>query len=368
MYWWLAFLTGLTTGGLSCLAMQGGLLASVITNQKEAELISIRNNKKPVTTNSLLGGLVWRNFALDDFLPVGAFLLTKLIVHTFLGMLLGLIGSSLALNLETRLAFQTFTAMFMFATAMNLLNVHPIFRYLAFQPPQSILRWIRAFSKSKPDKDTYINRLFAPAILGLMTIFIPCGVTQAMEVLAINSGDPWQGAMIMFFFVLGTSPLFAILGIAAAKLTEKLRDSFLNFAAYALIGMALYALNGVLVVFDSPFNFQKLYSVVFEPSIYVSNNEPIPIENKDFQSVTIQIQPRGYSPNQFTVKAGIPVQLTLISQNTYTCALDFTFREFGIFEMLEPTDEKTVQFTPMKPGRYMFSCSMGMYVGYMDVI
>jgi len=26
------FLTGLTTGGLSCLAMQGGLLASVIAN------------------------------------------------------------------------------------------------------------------------------------------------------------------------------------------------------------------------------------------------------------------------------------------------------------------------------------------------
>lgn len=30
------FLTGLTTGGLSCLAMQGGLLASVIANQKRA--------------------------------------------------------------------------------------------------------------------------------------------------------------------------------------------------------------------------------------------------------------------------------------------------------------------------------------------
>ena len=35
---WLIFLTGLTTGGLSCLAVQGGFLASIIANQKEKEL------------------------------------------------------------------------------------------------------------------------------------------------------------------------------------------------------------------------------------------------------------------------------------------------------------------------------------------
>ena len=42
----LIFLTGLTTGGLSCLAMQGGLLASVIANQKDQEHDHIKNNKK----------------------------------------------------------------------------------------------------------------------------------------------------------------------------------------------------------------------------------------------------------------------------------------------------------------------------------
>jgi len=34
---WIIFLTGLTTGGLSCLAVQGGLLTSIIANQKEGE-------------------------------------------------------------------------------------------------------------------------------------------------------------------------------------------------------------------------------------------------------------------------------------------------------------------------------------------
>ena len=31
---WVAFITGLTTGGVSCAAMQGGLLAGLIANQK----------------------------------------------------------------------------------------------------------------------------------------------------------------------------------------------------------------------------------------------------------------------------------------------------------------------------------------------
>lgn len=49
----LIFLTGLTTGGLSCLAMQGGLLASVIANQKEEEHNNFNQNKKKKTTGFL---------------------------------------------------------------------------------------------------------------------------------------------------------------------------------------------------------------------------------------------------------------------------------------------------------------------------
>jgi sulfite exporter TauE/SafE len=100
----------------------------------------------------------------------------------------------------------------MFATAMNLLNVHPIFRYVSFQPPKILQRLIRNTTKSKT--------LFAPGLLGFLTIFIPCGVTQAMEVIAINTGSPLQGALILLAFVLGTSPLFALLGIATAKLWQ----------------------------------------------------------------------------------------------------------------------------------------------------
>lgn len=348
------FLTGLTTGGLSCLAMQGGLLASVIANQKEDEHDAIKGNKQKARQFSLA------SFDQLDWQPVTMFLLAKLISHTILGFMLGLLGSVMTLSLGVRLAFQVFTALFMFATAMNLLNVHPVFRYVAFQPPKFLQRLVRNSTKSKA--------LFAPALLGLMTIFIPCGVTQAMEVTAINSGNGVYGALIMFSFVLGTSPLFAFLGIATAKLTEGWYQKFTNVAAISLIVMALYSINGVLVVKDAPITLQKIAA----PIAYFFSNErfskTVAPTTNGTQQVTINVLNNGYQPNKVRVKQGQPVRLTIQSKDAYSCAVAFVFKEFGINTFLGPNDTESFAFTPTKKGVYTFSCSMGMYTGTMEVI
>lgn len=363
------FLTGLTTGGLSCLAMQGGLLASVIANQKDQEHDQIAGDaaaRKKKKRQQYLKKLQKNNFntwSFDqlDWLPVTMFLSTKLIAHTILGFLLGALGSVITLSLGVRLAFQVFTAVFMFATAMNLLDVHPVFRWVVIQPPKFIQRMIRNSSKS--------SALFAPALLGMLTVFIPCGVTQAMEVLAINSGSPVYGALIMFAFVLGTSPLFALLGVATAKLSEAWYTSFTRFAAYALIAMAVYSMNGVLVVMDSPVTLASVtqpFTRVFTDDL--TQATPTAGVVNGVQKVSIGVFNSGYSPNYVKVQAGNPVELTLTSSDTYSCALAFVFREFGINTFLKATDQQSFTFTPQKPGKYTFTCSMGMYSGTMEVI
>ncbi len=335
------FLTGLTTGGLSCLAMQGGLLASVIANQK--------NHSKQNKIKNL------------DWQPVAMFLATKLIAHTILGFLLGALGSVITLSLGVRLGFQIFTAIFMFATAMNLLNAHPIFRHLAFQTPKFLQRLIKNTSKSQ--------NLFAPAILGLMTIFVPCGVTQAMEVLAINSGNPLYGALIMLFFVLGTSPLFAILGIITTKLSDAWNKKFSKFAATILIIMAIYSLNGVLLVVNSPLTINKLISPITNSFSASKREKTTAIKSQNnIQEITINITGRGYKPNYIKVKKGIPVKLTLQSNGVYSCSLSFVLKGFGINANLESTDSQSFTFTPSKAGKYPFTCSMGMYTGILEVI
>lgn len=341
---WLIFLTGLTSGGVTCAAMQGGILASTIANQKRIE------NKKVVE------GTAPNSFDVGDWGPVATFLTTKLIVHTLFGFFLGWLGSTISLSLSMRLVFQGFAALFMFASAMNLLEVHPIFRYIAFTPPK--------FSRKLIKNNTTADRLFAPGLLGILTILIPCGVTQAMEVLAITSGSPVQGALIMGTFVLGTAPMFVLIGIATAKLSEVWRVYFLRTAAILLIALALYSVNGILTALDSPYSVERVVSVITTPITPVSS-----VEIRDgVQQATITITSSGYFPRKFSVKSGIPVELKVSAGEVYSCATAFTFKAFGIDAYVKPNTDQIFNFTPDKKGLYTFSCSMGMYSGTMEVI
>lgn len=349
---WIVFLTGLTTGGLSCLAMQGGLLASIIANQKEREL-----EKKTVQTTTF-------SFDQLDWLPVCLFLATKLIAHTLLGFLLGWLGSRIEFSLTLRLLFQAFAAFFMLATAGNLLELHPVFRYVVFQPPKFLQKIVRNSTKS--------SALFTPAVLGMLTIFIPCGVTQAMEVLAVSSGNPISGAAIMFTFVLGTSPIFGFVGVATAKLSEAFTKNFMKIAAATLIFLGLSSLNGILVVLDSPLTFEKLSQPIvsfFSPKQNFSDQmDTVATPIEGVQQIRIFVGTNGYTPNRVRVYAGVPVQLTVQTQNSYSCANSFILRAFKISLELAPNDIQTVTFTPTQKGTYQFTCSMGMYTGTLEVI
>jgi sulfite exporter TauE/SafE/plastocyanin len=331
--------------------MQGGLLASVIANGKNQELEGDDKSTAP------------KSFDVGDWGPVAAFLTTKWIAHFILGILLGLLGSALTLSLPVKLFFQGFAAFFMLATAANLLELHPIFRYLSFTPPKFVRKLIKNTTAS--------SALFAPAVLGLLTVFIPCGVTQAMAVLAVNSGSPLQGALIMGSFVAGTMPIFVVIGLATAKLSEVGRTYFLRAAAILLIGMGLYSLNGILTVIDSPLAATRLGPTIVRLLPPYSNapktlGATSPMTGR--QEVTIEVKNSGYTPNLFTVQAGSPVTLTLKTGDVYSCAAAFTFRAFNISTYLKPNTQQSFDFTPMQKGRYTFSCSMGMYSGTMEVI
>jgi sulfite exporter TauE/SafE len=342
---WLVFLTGLTSGGVTCAAMQGGLLASTIANQKNAEAGHRgTSDVKP------------KSFDLGDWGPVTAFLSTKLVAHFILGGLLGALGSVLTLSLGVQLFFQGAAALFMLASAMNILEVHPIFRYVTITPPR--------FARKLIKNTTTANRLFAPGILGFLTVLIPCGVTQAMEVLAITTGSPIQGALIMGVFVIGTAPAFAVIGLATAKLSEVWRVYFLRFAAILLIAMSLYSLNGILLATNSKYSAQRIWSV-FQSPIGIS---PTPALVNGVQPVAISIENSGYTPRRFAVKAGVPVSLRVSAGEVYTCASAFTFKAFGINAYIKPNSDQVFNFTPDKKGLYTFSCSMGMYSGTMEVI
>ncbi|OGL45471.1 MAG: hypothetical protein A2W05_07265 [Candidatus Schekmanbacteria bacterium RBG_16_38_10] len=86
------------------------------------------------------------------------------------------------------------------------------------------------------------------------------------------------------------------------------------------------------------------------------------------QEVTITVNNNGYETNVTQLKVNIPVKLTLETRNTRSCARAFVIPSLNISKVLPESGETMIEFTPTKKGRLTFSCSMGMYSGYWEII
>lgn len=341
---WAIFLTGLFAGALTCLAVQGGLLATSIA-QREEEKLKEKTKKT------------------SDALPILSFLVAKLVAYTILGFLLGGLGSLFQLSLTANIILQLAVGIFMIGTALNLLNVHPIFRYFIIQPPRFLTRMVRNQSKS--------NDFFGPAVLGAFTVLIPCGTTQAMMALAIASGNPLSGAAIMFAFVLGTSPLFFILGYLATRLGDTMQKRFMKVAAYALILLAVFNINNALALTGSTITLSNVWTnfyctVSFCDKDFGAKTAQAAVPVTD---ATITINNDGYSPNNLTVKAGSEVTLNIVNKGGGGCTQAFTLPKYNIQKIVPIGSSDTVTFTaPNEPQQLAFMCSMGMFRGTINVI
>jgi len=338
------FITGLFAGGLTCLAVQGGLLASSIAQQEQDTLA-----QDAKSTHHLV--------------PVLTFLFTRLIAYTIVGFLLGSLGSVAKLSLTTRIILQFAAAVFMIGTALNLLRVHPIFRYFIIQPPKFLARIVRNQSKSKS--------IFGPALLGALTILIPCGATQAMMAYAVTTGSGISGTITMFIFILGTSPLFFILGVVMKKLGGSLSNTFNKFAATAIIVVALYNINGAMALSGSNVTFESVYKSINCTISFCENSDVKGVDTNIVNAATIYLTRSGYTndPRVINVKAGSTVKLTLINQNGAGCIQAFTIPKLGIERTVRLGTTEEIEFTaPNKPGILAFMCSMGMYRGSINVL
>ena len=341
-----AFVTGITTGGLSCLAVQGGLLASSLAHQIEQDYAQQttggKKSKAPARTNSAL--------------PILLFLIAKIVAYTLLGALLGLLGSYLTLSPMTRAFLMIIIGIFMIGNALRMFDVHPIFRYFAIEPPKFITRYIRKTAKGT---DTA-----TPIFLGLMTIFIPCGVTQAMMATALGTGSAAMGAALMLAFTLGTSPVFFIIAYLTTELGAKLEKFFMRFVAIVVLILGFVTLDGGLNVLGSPLSFQNLTR-----SLIPQNTESAPAAESSTPAaptgdIVLNVENDGYFPQTLAAPAGKEFTLNLVTNQTYSCARDFVIPALNYYQLLPDTGTVQVKIPAHPAGSQLyFTCSMGMYTG-----
>ena len=224
MGYFMLFVIGLLTS-VHCIAMCGGINLS-----QSMPLKLVEDSKISKFTN-------FRSSILYN--------LGRVISYTFIGGVVGSLGSVISFSGKAQGIIAIITGLAMIIMGINMLNIFP---------------WLRKFNIRIPriitDRINKNNKNNSPLYVGLLNGLMPCGPLQAMQLYALSTADPIRGAISMFFFSLGTVPLMFGLGVLSSILSKKFRNKMISVSAVlvAFLGLIMFnngmALSGINTAFS----------------------------------------------------------------------------------------------------------------------
>jgi sulfite exporter TauE/SafE len=381
MNWWAIFGAGLLAGATTCAVAQGGLLVGLINRQKKAaaetagtrELVTAgapakatkaagkgaarpagsakTRSAKPATKATARPAPA---SAGDDLVPVVGFLLGKLVILTLAGLVLGAFGSFIALDARIGGLAQLVAAAIMIVFGLGAAGV-PGFREIQFTPPAS---WTRVVRKS-----TRSQSAFAPFLLGIAVILIPCGVTISMMLLAATAGSALAGGAVMAVFVLGTAPMFTAYGFLTQRYVNPDSRRMSILLGIVVVLMGLFTLNASLTALASPITAQSLVAQLRGTPAVAAPSAGAPAPVNGVQVLKIDATSGGYSPSSIAAKAGVPTKVVFHTDNTRSCIVYTVFPSIGKQIVLPDSGDTEVDLGTLAAGEIPISCSMGMYTG-----
>ena len=184
----------------------------------------------------MVGGLVLSlsaKISQDNISDTKTFLLFhvgRLASFAILGGILGLIGNAIGVNFTLSAILGIIASIVMLLLGLNLVGVFKK-NNIALHPV--IFNFFRRIE----------HKTFAPLIVGFATFFLPCGFTQAMQVVALSSGSFVSGGLIMFAFAVGTLPMLLFLSFGSASFAHgRHAPLFFKSAGVVVIGLGIFAL------------------------------------------------------------------------------------------------------------------------------
>jgi sulfite exporter TauE/SafE/copper chaperone CopZ/plastocyanin len=340
------FVLGLIAGVSSCAALVGGLILSM-----SKQWLEIYPSHKSILTK---------------LQPHLMFHAGRIVSYGILGAILGVIGSRLQISLGFTSLLIIVVSIVMILLALQMLGVKS-FRKFQFTLPKFTTRYIA-------DETNFKGR-YMPFIMGALTFFLPCGFTITSQGLALISGNPLQGGLIMAFFALGTALPLLLIGFSSIKFSSRphLAYQFSKIAGVLILFFALFNINNQLNVLGySSFSdfFRKSTPAIknIETNSKISDEGLAPIVNGK-QLLKMDALAYGYEPNYFKVRAGAPVRWEITDKGTSGCTNAVISKSLFDGEIpLTPGQTSIKEFTPAKPGKYKFSCWMGMISGIIEVV
>lgn len=343
---------GLLAGVSSCAALVGGMVLSM--SKQWSRLYDNRGSSS--TTAVGTGQDTYSTF--QKFQPHLMFNAGRIASYIFFGGLLGLIGSQLQISFKFTSFLVIVVSFLMIALGLQMLGVKA-FRKFQFTLPKFVTRYIS-------DENNFQGK-YMPLTMGALTFFLPCGFTITAQGLALLSGNAIQGSLIMGAFALGTAPSLLFIGFSSVKLFSKshLAVKFSKVAGFLVLFFALFNISTQMNVLG----FVGFSSFLKGSEQNIVNEKDLPAIINGKQVIEMEASARGYSPNYFKIKAGVPVRWEIKDIGTSGCTNAVIAS--GLFSGSVPlTKGQTAikEFTPTKAGKYRFSCWIGMVTGTIEVV
>jgi len=174
-----ALVIGLVAGVSTCMAIVGGLVLAI--SARHAEL-------HPEAT-------AWQKFRPHLYFNLG-----RIAGYGVLGGALGALGSVFRLSSTVQSLLAIVIGVVMVLLGLKLTGISPRLSQTSLTLPS----WIAKALGVSAHPTEYSPR--TAVTTGVLTFFLPCGFTQAMQIAAIGSGSDVTGGFIMALFALGNAP------------------------------------------------------------------------------------------------------------------------------------------------------------------
>lgn len=210
-----SFALGIVASLSTCSAVLGGIILSLSANTSKV-------SKKL----AFASGISFHIARVLAFLILGG-------VLGYLGLIISQSGTfdSLEFSFWTNIVL----AIVMLVLGINLLNL--------FDFSKLNLRMPKIFGTNITSQSEKSIGIWGGTGLGVLSFFLPCNFTQAMQFSAFTSGSIIDGAILLFAFALGTLPVLAILTFASINFAKSFRSGiFYKTSGLLILVLAVYTL------------------------------------------------------------------------------------------------------------------------------
>jgi len=325
-----ALLVGITAGFSTCMALVGGLVIGLSARYAE--------NHQSATV-------------VQRFKPHLFFNLGRIVTFFVLGGVIGSFGSLSKLDGTITGLLTIIIGFVMLILGLQLTELFPKLSNKGITLPVGLAK-LFGINQHKNREYSHKNAL----ILGGLTFFLPCGFTQAMQLVTIGSGSFATGSIVMGLFAIGTAPGLLGVGGLMSVIKGKFSKTFFRFVGVLVVLLAIFNISNGVNLTGYKFDFS------------LPNNSNTNVIDKDaiiLRTVfTPSVSSQDITPNTFNVQIGKSYVLEVDAKGDGEGCMS-TIMIPGLYNspILIKKGIVRLPFVVKKPGTYQITCAMGIVRG-----